>query len=119
GDRVSPAALLFVAGALGDDDGGVAGADVVIGLEGGADLAAVVTDAAGHFATWIKGRDLPSGKVFLEARYRPPHDWRDAAVSPTVPVEVLPAPPVAVWPYVVSPALTLLAAAIVFAARDR
>src|SRR5205814_2051263 len=62
---------------------------------------------------------LPSGKVFLEARYRPPHDWRDAAVSPTVPVEVLPAPPVAVWPYVVSPALTLLAAAIVFAARDR
>src|SRR5439155_6330946 len=57
GDRVSPAALLFVAGALGDDDGGVAGADVVIGLEGGADLAAVVTDAAGHFATWIKGPD--------------------------------------------------------------
>jgi carboxypeptidase family protein len=40
-------------------------------------------------------------------------------VSATVPLEVLPEPPVAVWPYIVSPALTLLAALVVFAARDR
>lgn len=119
GDKVSPDALLFVSGKLDDDDGPLAAAGVAIGLEGGADLGHVVTDAAGSFATWIRGRDLPAGKVFLEARYRPPHDWRDAAVSPTVPVEVLPTPPVAVWPYIVSPALTLLAAAVVFAARDR
>ncbi|MDB4966872.1 MAG: hypothetical protein JWN44_2561, partial [Myxococcales bacterium] len=119
GDRIAPDALLFVSGALDDEAGGIAGGEVAIGLENGPDVARVLTDAAGRFGTWVNARDLPAGKLFLEARYRPAHDWRDAAVSPTVPVEILPAPPVAVWPYVVSPLVTLLAAALVFAARDR
>jgi hypothetical protein len=118
-DRVAPDQLLLVTGTLHDDDGPIAGAFVVIGFENGADLASFATDRDGRYAGWLRGRDLPTGHAFVEARFRPQQEWRDAAVSPTVPIEVLPAPPIAVWPYVLSPALTLLAAAVVFAARDR
>jgi hypothetical protein len=118
-DRVAPDKLVLVTGTLHDDDGPIAGAFVVIGLENGADVASFATDRAGRYSGWLRGHDLPTGPVFLEARFRPQQDWRDASVSATVPLEVLPAPPIALWPYVVSPALTLLAAAIVFAARDR
>ncbi|MGZ3428684.1 MAG: carboxypeptidase regulatory-like domain-containing protein, partial [Polyangia bacterium] len=118
-DRVAPDKLLLVTGTLHDDDGPIAGAFVVIGLENGADVTSFATDGDGRYSGWLRGRDLPTGPAFLEARFRPREDWRDAAVSATVPVEVLPAPPIAVWPYVLSPALTLVAAAVVFAARDR
>ena len=117
--RLSPDDELGVSGMVRDDDGPVAGAEVVIGLENGADLARFTSDGYGHYSGTIRGRDLPSGPIFLEARFRPREDWRDASVSATVPLDVLPEPPVAVWPYVVSPALTLLAALVVFAARDR
>lgn len=119
GTRVAPDGALAVSGTVRDDDGPIAGAIVVVGLENGADVASFASDAAGRFAGRLRGRDLPTGTAFLEARYRPQQDWREGAVSATVPVEVLPAPPVAVWPYVVSPALTLLAALVIFAARDR
>jgi hypothetical protein len=118
-DRVAPDKLLLVTGLLSDDDGPIAGAFIVVGLENGADIASFTTDHDGRYQGWLRGRELPTGPAFLEARFRPQQDWRDAAVSPTVPVEVLPAPPIAVWPYVVSPALTLLAVALVYAARDR
>jgi hypothetical protein len=118
-DRVSPDGEVIVDGYLHDDDGFIAGAEIVVGLENGADLARFTTNDGGVYEGTIRGRDLPSGAVFLEARYRPREDWRDASVSPTVPLELLPAPPAAVWRYVVSPALTLLAALVVFAARDR
>ena len=119
GNRVAPGGSLSVFGLVRDDDGPVAGAVVVLGIENGADLESFTTDPSGHYRGRLRGRDLPAGTAFVEARFRPQEDWRDAAVSPTVPIEVLPAPPVAAWPYLVSPALTLLAAAIVFAARDR
>ena len=119
GTRVSPSGALAVSGTVRDDDGPIAGATVVVGLENGPDVASFTSNDQGRWAGRVRGRDLPTGSVFLEARYRPQQDWRDASVSATVPVEVLPAPPVAVWPYVVSPALTLLAALVVFAARDR
>ncbi len=118
-DRVSPDSELVVAGSLHDDDGFIAGAEIVVGLENGADLARFTTSDGGVYQGRVRARDLPSGALFLEARYRPREDWRDAAVSPTVPLTVLPAPPAAVWPYVVSPALTLLVALAVFVARDR
>ena len=108
-----------VSGLVRDDDGFVGNAVVAVGLENGASLASFTTDEHGRFSGSLRARDLPTGSAFVEARYSPHEDWRDASVSPTVPIEVLPAPPVAVWPYVVSPALTLLAALVVFAARDR
>lgn len=108
-----------VRGLLRDDDGALAHVAVVVGLENGASLGSFTTDEHGRFSGSLRARDLPGGSVFLEARYAPQEDWRDASVSPTVPIEILPSPPVAVWPYVVSPALTLLAALLVFAARDR
>lgn len=117
--RVAADDELGVGGILRDDDGPVAHVAVVVGLENGADLGRFTTDERGRFSGAIRTRELATGSVFLEARYAPLEDWRDASVSPTVPVEVLPAPPVALWPYVVSPTLTLLAALVVFAARDR
>ena len=119
GTRVSPSGALAVEGTVRDDDGPIAGATVVVGLENGADVASFVSDEHGRYSGRVRGRDLPAGNVFVEARYRPQQDWRDGSVSATVPIEVLPAPPAAVWPYLVSPALTLLAALVVFAARDR
>ena len=117
--RVAPDQRLSVSGSLHDDDGPIAGASVVVGLENGADVASFRTNRDGSWAGWLRGRDLATGAAFLEARFRPHEDWRDASVSATVPIEVLPAPPIAVWPYVVSPALTLLIAGLAFAARDR
>lgn len=118
-DAVAPDGRVGLVGQLRDDDGPVAGAEVVLGVENGADLATTVTGADGRFATTLRGRDLPAANTFVEARFRPRDAWREASVSPTVPLQVLPAPPVSVWPYLVSPALSLLAAAVVFAARDR
>lgn len=118
-DKVAPDQLLYVTGELHDDDGAIAGATVVVGLENGADVASFTTDARGRFAGWVRGRDLPTGAAFLEARYQPREDWRDASVSATVPVEVLPAPPITIWPYLLSPALTVLAALVAYGLRDR
>jgi len=117
--RLSPVESLAVTGALRDDDGPIAGAEVVLGIENGADLATFTTDEHGVFDGEIRGRDLPGGAAFIEARYRPREEWRDGSVSPTVPIDVLPAPPAAVWPYVISPLVTLLAALVAFFARDR
>jgi hypothetical protein len=107
-----------VGGLVRDDDGFLGNVVVAVGLENGATLASFTTDEHGRFSGSVRARELPTGSAFVEARYAPLEDWRDASVSPTVPIEVLPAPPVAVWPYVVSPALTLLVALVVFAARD-
>ena len=117
--RVDPDGEVAISGQLRDDDGPIDGADVVVGLENGAELGRFVSDGSGAFQGVVSGRDLPTGSAFLEARYQPAEDWRDGSVSGTVPIEVLPAPPAKLWPYVVSPALTLLAALVVFAARDR
>ena len=117
--EVSPDDELGVAGRLTDDDGPVAGAEVTVGLENGADLAHFTTDGSGVYNGRLPGRDLPTGAVFVEARVHPTEDWREGTASPTVPLDVLPAPPIAVWPYIVSPALTLLVALVAFAARDR
>lgn len=118
-DKVAPDKLLYVTGELHDDDGPIAGAAVVLGLESGPDVETFTTDARGRFAGWVRGRDLPTGTAFLEARFRPREDWRDAAVSATVPVEVLPVPPITIWPYLASPAITVVAALVAWAVRDR
>jgi carboxypeptidase family protein/uncharacterized protein DUF4129 len=118
-DKVAPDKLVYVTGELHDDDGPMGGAAVVLGLENGADVATFTTDDNGRYSGWLRGRDLPTGTAFLEARFRPREEWREASVSPTVPVEVLPAPPITVWPYLLSPALTLVAALVFWALRDR
>ncbi len=118
-DRVAPDKLLWVTGQLHDDDGPIAGAAVALALENGSDVASFTTGADGRYAGWVRGRDLPTGTAFLEARYRPVEGWRDASVSDTVPVEVLPPPPMTLWPYLASPALTLVAALVAYGVRDR
>jgi hypothetical protein len=68
----------------------------------------------------LRGRQLGRpGDVFIEARLHPRDDWREPALSPTLAVQLAPAPPITVWPYLVSPLLTLLAAGIFVAWRDR
>ncbi|MCA1662722.1 MAG: carboxypeptidase regulatory-like domain-containing protein [Myxococcales bacterium] len=119
GKRVGANDEIGVDGLVRDDEGFLGHVVVDVGLENGASLARFTSDEHGRFSGFVPARELPPGGAFLEARYTPHEDWRDASVSPTVPIEVLAAPPVAVWPYVVSPALTLFAALVVFAARDR
>ena len=119
GTELAPDGQLAVSGRLHDDDGPIGGAEIVFAVANGRELGRAVTDGGGHYGGWVRGRDLPAGIAFIEARHRPLVGWREPSVSPTVPVRVLPAPPVGVWPYLVSPALTLLAGAVVFAARNR
>jgi hypothetical protein len=90
-----------------------------VGLADGAPLAHAITDGDGRWVATLAGRDLPLGSVFVEARYTAHHGWRESATSPTLAVRVLPEPPITVWPYLVSPALTVLAAALWLAARNR
>ncbi len=117
--QVAPDEPLRLHGLATDDGGHIAHAAIAIGKEGGPDLANVITDEHGHFALTLHGRELGRpGDVFLEARLHARDDWREPALSPTLAVKLIEAPPITVWPYLVSPLLTLLAAALFLAGRD-
>ena len=120
--QVAPDDKLVLRGLATDDGGHVANAAIGIGKEGGPDLVTVLTDDSGHFEATLRALDLgprANGEALLEARLHPRDDWREPALSPTLAIKLLEAPPITVWPYLVSPLLTLLAAAAFLAGRER
>jgi hypothetical protein len=117
--EISVADSVIFTGTVRDDHGPVSGARIGIGIENGPDLVDTISNAEGLFHVALKGRTLPRGDAFVEARFHPSDEWHEPSVSPTVALRILAAAPVSSWPYVVSPLCTLLVGGVWLAARDR
>jgi hypothetical protein len=109
-------------GELSDGTGPVASGRVTLVVPAedgpGQELASVLTNEGGHFATRLEGGVLRPGTRFVEARHQPVVSFREPSRSPAIALELKPPQPRSVAFYI-SPLLFLIAFGLATLLRRR